>query len=435
MAGDLVIAGGGLAEHASRIFQRFCSMAGGMEFKFAILPSASAQPEQAARKMRATLESLGVPPHNIEILPISPLVPEWSQGAWEQKSALILEQADGLWITGGDQSRILQCLIDSVRGPSPCFEVLRRRSSLPYAEGGLVVGGSSAGAAVMSDPMICGGTSWGALSLPLAHDPGQEEISEPLCLGQGLGLFPEGIVDQHFDTRARFARLMTAAMQESPRRLAFGVDEDTALIYEGSTRCISVMGKGGVSVIDTREARIEQKLLRGRMRTCISGVLWHYLVEGDTLELAEHMLDFSLKKEIAPSDAALRVPGSLSTGPLSPYGALVPFAVHMLLDNDPQVLEQDELTGQPCVRGFVLGGQRGDSTFDGWELDGWELALIRRLPASGQDPASSDAGGTGHRASIKDPAAISRLFLDSETNRAAFCHVSVRLIQISAIFR
>lgn len=435
MAGDLVIAGGGLAEHASRIFQRFCELAGGAESRFAILPAASAQPEQAARTMRATLESLGVPPHNIEILPISPLVPEWSQGAWEQKSVLILEQADGLWITGGDQSRILQCLIDPVRGPSPCCEVLRKKASLPHAEGGLVVGGSSAGAAVMSDPMICGGTSWGALSLPLAHDPAQEEISEPLCLGQGLGLFPEGIVDQHFDTRARFARLMTAAMQESPRRLAFGVDEDTALLHEGSRKQISVMGKGGVSVIDTREARIEQKLLRGRMRTCITGALWHYLVEGDMLELAEQMLDFSLKKEIAPADAALRVPGPLATGPLSPYGELVPFAVHMLLDNDPQVLERDELSAQPCVRGLVLDGQRGGSALDGWELEGWELALIRKLPAPGQDAASSDAARAGHRVGLKDPAAISRLFLDPETNHASFCHVGVRLIQISAIFR
>ncbi|MDH7483511.1 MAG: cyanophycinase [Spirochaetales bacterium] len=448
MPGDMVIAGGGLAWHANRILERFCAMSGGLKSRFSILPAASGNPVAACQRMKESLIRLGVPASRIEILPVSPLVPEWAQGAWDEKVVAMLNSADGLWITGGDQSRILQCLVDPERGESPLLKILCQRASRPHAEGGLVAGGSSAGAAVMSDPMICGGTSWGALTLPVALNPSQEEISDPLSLSRGLGLFREGIIDQHFDTRARFARLMAAAMRGNHRRLAFGIDEDTALVYEGANRSISVLGSGGVSVIDVRNTRSESIYLRGRDRRCITNVVWHYLVEGDSLRVSEGLLDFSAKQEILPADAALMVRQPLASGPLSPYGQLMPFAVHMLLDNDPKMLDRDEFSGMPCVRGYLLADSADTARIEGMHegmqlgnqsieriLHGWEVALLRIMPSSHSQSPTSPEEAMPLQACINDSPGWSRLFHDPESNRYSFSHVGIRFLEFSAFFR
>ena len=85
--------------------------------------------------------------------------------------------------------------------------------------------GSSAGAAIMSDPMITSGSSVEALVYPPAPQPHDTRLS----VGRGLGFFPLGLVDQHFLQRGRLGRLV-AAMMATGWPHGFGIDENTAMV-------------------------------------------------------------------------------------------------------------------------------------------------------------------------------------------------------------
>jgi cyanophycinase len=105
---------------------------------------------------------------------------------------------------------------------------------------GAVVGGTSAGAAVMSDLMITGeadltGVGRGATKL-----------------APGLGLWPGVIVDQHFLKRQRFNRLF-AAVLDQPDHVGVGIDEETAVIVSAGRW--EVIGRSQVLVLDARKAR------------------------------------------------------------------------------------------------------------------------------------------------------------------------------------
>jgi cyanophycinase len=113
-------------------------------------------------------------------------------------------------------------------------EAIRRR----YMEGA-IVGGTSAGAAVMSQVMIAGKSDLGSLT---AGDT-------PTYTG--LGLWPDVIVDQHFLKRGRFSRLTTAVL-DRPKLIGVGIDESTAVVVTGRT--FEVIGRSNVVVVDARKA-------------------------------------------------------------------------------------------------------------------------------------------------------------------------------------
>jgi cyanophycinase len=122
-----------------------------------------------------------------------------------------LAEATGVWFGGGDQSK----LTAAYRGTAveAALHGLLRR--------GGVIGGTSAGAAVMSGPMIAGGYI-------------------PAKLEQGFGFLPGGIVDQHFLKRDRMNRLLDV-LSKNPGWFGMGIDEGTAVIVEGRT--LTVVGQ------------------------------------------------------------------------------------------------------------------------------------------------------------------------------------------------
>jgi hypothetical protein len=75
-------------------------------------------------------------------------------------------------------------------------------------------------------------------------------------LAQGLGFFPHAIIDQHFDRKARFGRLILATeLNKATFPLGFGIDENTALVYTAANHSIEVIGAGAVTAIDVTNAR------------------------------------------------------------------------------------------------------------------------------------------------------------------------------------
>jgi cyanophycinase len=115
-----------------------------------------------------------------------------------------LNRATGVWIGGGTQGRLSDLFVGTevVRG---IHRVLDR---------GGVVAGTSSGAAIMSDAMICFG---------------REEIE----FGQGFALYPQAIVDTHFTHRKRAARVARAVLLR-PDHIGVGIDDQTALVVQGN---------------------------------------------------------------------------------------------------------------------------------------------------------------------------------------------------------
>lgn len=217
--GALVIVGGGGTPPV--VLARALALAGGDSARVVVLPQASQRPETGPEAV-AMFQEAGA--KNVAWLPLS--AEDDIDDEAELRSAALI------WFPGGDQSRLMKALRDA-----NLVETIVKRY-----RAGAVVGGTSAGAAVMSDQMIVGGAELKAI-----HRAGTP-------LGAGLGLWPGVIVDQHFHRRQRFNRLLSAVLDQ-PALVGVGIDERTAVIVRGG-EC-EVLGDNSVMVIDGRGAEID----------------------------------------------------------------------------------------------------------------------------------------------------------------------------------
>jgi cyanophycinase len=135
-------------------------------------------------------------------------------------------------------------------------------------QAGAVVGGTSAGAAVLSQVMITG-----EAQLDRLRRGATQTID-------GLGLWPSAIVDQHFVRRQRFNRLLSAVL-DRPQLVGVGVDESTAAVVRG--RKIEVVGAAQVLIIDARKASVPAG--KAGDLSAATGVQLHVLTNGMTFEL------------------------------------------------------------------------------------------------------------------------------------------------------
>lgn len=205
--GTLVIAGGGRLPPEIR--QRFLALAGGpARARIVVIPAYQADATQVA-SFRETWQSFGVT--SVQVL----------QSASREESnrasfGASLDEATGVWLSGGQQERLSE-LYAGTLVEDKLRAVLDR---------GGVVGGSSAGAAAMTKVMI---------------EQGSEEAVE----GRGLDLFREAVIDQHFLRRSRLNRLI-GLMAAHPQRIAFGIDEGTALVVQVHKGRVGVIGSSYV---------------------------------------------------------------------------------------------------------------------------------------------------------------------------------------------
>jgi cyanophycinase len=257
-AGNLVIVGGGLEDNNISVYNQMIELAGGTDKAiFAVIPSASGVAVQSFESFKKTLISYGVNPVNIHLIPIAMVDDDsttdvnestWNKNGEDIKLANLVKKCSGVWFTGGDQTRTTKTLFRSDGTKTPVLDAVWE----VYNRGG-VIGGSSAGAAIMSDPMIGGGNSLAALTKGVITDYTGDDFqeSEGVWVTRGLGFFSIGMVDQHFGERSRIGRLVVALLHEKEKfHLGFGIDENTALIYEGSKNQLSVEGESGVTLVD-----------------------------------------------------------------------------------------------------------------------------------------------------------------------------------------
>lgn len=337
-AGNLVIVGGGLEDNNTSIYHQLIGFAGGAAMgTFAIIPSASGVPVQSYVSFRNILISYGVDPDHIHLISIAMVdddsttlvnESEWKDNGNDTVLAGVVRQCSAVWFTGGDQSRTVKTLIRPDGSRTAVLEAVWE----VYRSGG-VVGGTSAGAAIMSESMIGGGNSMAALIRGVIKDYQGDDFPDGggVLMLKGLGFFPHGIVDQHFGARARFGRLAVALMDETYGCLnGFGVDENTALIYIGSENVFRVAGAGGVTVMNRTNARISY--VQGL--PCIENLSVSYLEEGDTYHCTTGMITPADGKKSTRGNEYNDIPNPGQTGILSGNaGTLRDLLTINLMDN------------------------------------------------------------------------------------------------------
>lgn len=280
--GTLLIIGGAIDMESEAILQKFIELGGGKDnIRIAIIPAASANPVESSTSYINDFQQYGIPGDHIKVFPVAVMddpttkevnEAEWSKNGFNKELAQEMLNYTAVFFVGGDQARYLETLIDKDGTDSPLLAAIRQ----VYEKGG-VIGGTSAGAAIMSDPMICGGNSSDAMIKGAVYQPDACPTQGGVFLTKGLGFFAGGLADQHFLKRGRCGRLITALLYLKNVTLGMGVDEDTAAIYNSKTKTIEVIGSSAVLVVDTRNA-IPTHPQPG---TKVQNIILHYLEAGD----------------------------------------------------------------------------------------------------------------------------------------------------------
>lgn len=263
---------GGAEDRVGRvtILRRFVRLAGTRKARIVLVPTASAFADEAASAYKAVFARLGVA-HVDVVNPLSR-----REGSDPALVALV-DRATGVFITGGNQLKLSHHVVGTPLGDA-IIRAYRR---------GAVVAGTSAGASIMSLFMISMG------------EEGVTPRQRASQLTAGLALLPQVIVDQHFDQRARYGRLMSL-VAGSPNLLGMGVDEDTAAeVTDG--HLVTVLGSGAVFIVDARNAVSDAHEARRDAPLMVSGAVVHSLPHGSTFDLDEARLTGFV--EMHPDDA------------------------------------------------------------------------------------------------------------------------------------
>lgn len=253
--GFVVPIGGGESKRRNpTILRRYVEICGGSRAHIAIIPTASKRADTGQRYERV-FRDLGAA--RVTILPF-----RLRSDCSDARHLAVLDEIDGLFMTGGNQVRL-----SSIIGDTPVAEKIRARH-----RDGLHVAGTSAGAAIMPEHMIAGGESG---SIPRV---------DMVEMAHGLGLTDQLVIDQHFRQRERLGRLL-AAVAANPTLVGIGLDEDTGVFIDADNK-LEVIGSGGVTVVDP--ADMQHANLDGEdddAPISLVGLRLHFLVEGGMYDI------------------------------------------------------------------------------------------------------------------------------------------------------
>jgi cyanophycinase len=244
---------------ATRILRRFVAEAGGADARIVVCATASALGPEIVELYERLFAKLGV----AEVVSARP---RDRREADKQEYSDAVAWASGVFFTGGNQMK----LAAAIRGTRFGDAVVQAY------ERGVLVGGTSAGASVVSEHMVGYGSH------------GAQPKFRMVGAAQGLGLLPGVIVDQHFSQRERFGRLMNL-VASSPDLLGIGLDEDTSILVTDETE-LEVVGKGSVFCVDMRTALTDAATARGTTPLMISGAGVHFLPHGARFDLTSRTL-------------------------------------------------------------------------------------------------------------------------------------------------
>jgi len=241
-------------ENDRHILERFVAVAGGRGADIVVIPTASRLRETGPRYEQLFRELGAARVNSMDF--------DTRRDCQEPSRLERIAEATGIFFTGGNQLRLTTLL-----GGTPVAKLVRSRNAQ-----GVAVGGTSAGASILSEHMIAFG------------DEGSSVISGSVRLAPGLGLTNRFIIDQHFTQRDRLGRLLTA-LTYNPFAVGIGLDEDTAA-FIGPDETVEVEGSGGVTVVDASDVTFSSMdSVNEGQPVCLLGLRLHILVAGATFNL------------------------------------------------------------------------------------------------------------------------------------------------------
>lgn len=256
--GALLIVGGNEDRDGDmQVLSEFVELCGGADRSIVVLTAASSVPGRVWAIYDNAFAELGV--RNRAVIHI-----ENRRAADEPRIAEKILHADGIFMSGGEQQRLLTSI-----GGSGALVAMQRA----FRERGACIGGTSAGAAAISRQMLAYGTK------DLLPEKNTAQLDT------GLGFLQHIVIDQHFSERHRLARLLSAVAQ-NPSVIGMGIDEDTAVVIRG--RNLEVVGAGAVTLLDGRhmtsnledvDAQQQLELIDVRLHLLPAGN--HYNIEAD----------------------------------------------------------------------------------------------------------------------------------------------------------
>ncbi|HEX4661340.1 MAG TPA: cyanophycinase [Streptosporangiaceae bacterium] len=252
--GRLLIIGG--AEDRCRgagLLERFVALSGGDMARIVLVTTATGRPDQVHADYDRAFRSLGADR-------TTELRLRGRSDADGDDAAKLLQDATGVFFSGGDQSR-LRTLVGSRAN-----DILRDRLS---ADDDLVIAGTSAGATALGRTMILGGE-------------GPDVSAAAVRTGPGLGLVPKVLIDMHFGERGRLPRLLSAVALD-PDQLGVGIDEKTGILVQGSS--FDVLGNGVATVVDAKHSTVVHAAGEGDPITLFD-VRLHLLPAGSIFDIA-----------------------------------------------------------------------------------------------------------------------------------------------------
>lgn len=283
------------------ILRSFIELAGGEDARIAVVPTASSLGPEVVEVYDALFRKLGA-------ADVVAARPESREDAQDPRFVRQLDEVTGIFMTGGNQLKLSAVIAGTDFGDAIRAAHLR----------GATVAGTSAGASIQSSHMVAFGSG------------GATPKQRMTQLAAGLGLLESCVIDQHFDQRNRYGRLLMIVAQ-SPQLLGIGVDEDTCAVIsrehgsEGPREMLRVIGRGSVTILDPANIVSNAHEAKRSSPLLASGVVLHLLPAGaaydlttrtlvpqpatvdpeDALELAEAQHDLKqLARDIAAADAS-----------------------------------------------------------------------------------------------------------------------------------
>src|SRR3954453_7488967 len=262
--GPLMIIGGAEDKLRRRtILKDFVAAAGGNAARIAVIPTASSLGDEVVEVYDALFRRLGA-------AEVRACRPESREEAADPDLVKVLDEATGVFMTGGNQLKLSAIICGTPVGDA----VVRAHQR------GAVVGGTSAGASIQSSHMVAFGVG------------GTTPKQRMTQVAAGLGLLDTTVIDQHFDQRNRYGRLLMIVAQ-SPQLLGIGVDEDTCAMItaeDDGHEVLRVIGRGSVTIFDPADIVSNAYEATRSSPLLASGVVLHVLPAGAAYDLTSRTL-------------------------------------------------------------------------------------------------------------------------------------------------
>lgn len=231
--------------------------AGGVDANIIVIPTASSIPVEVGENYLTAFASLGC--KNVEVLDIRS-----KEDSETEHAITLIKNANCVMFSGGNQSKIT----DKIGGTTIHNILVERYKN----EEGFVIAGTSAGAMVMANEMIAGGSAT------------ESFIKGAVNMYKGLGLIPELVIDTHFIRRGRFGR-QSEAVAKFPNLLGIGLAEDTGMIIKNGNDC-TVIGSGMVIVFDgSTLTHNNEKILEEGTPMTMANLTVHVLSNSDEYDI------------------------------------------------------------------------------------------------------------------------------------------------------